>query len=176
MQFNVAQLLQEPIGSTRSYVLDEAIPPLVDDEPGRITGQVHLLRTERTVLVTATLETSATCTCSRCLESYRQQVSVSLEEEFSPVTDINTDAALRLEDSRDIVFTIDENHILDLTEAVCQYIIISLPMKPLCRIECAGICPGCGTSRGIDHTCDREDTTADQRWSSLRSLLPEIRA
>ena len=176
MQFNVAQLLKEPIGSTRSYVLDEAIPPLVDDEPGRIAGQVHLLRADRAVLVSAILETDATCTCSRCLEPYRQPVSVSLEEEFSPVIDINTGAALRLEDDRDSVFTIDENHILDLTEAVRQYIIMSLPMKPLCRVECGGICPSCGATREIDHTCDREGTSADQRWSPLRSLLPETRA
>jgi len=36
-------------------------------------------------------------------------------------------------------FTIDEHQVIDLTEAVRQYALMAVPMKPLCREDCAGL-------------------------------------
>jgi uncharacterized protein len=44
-------------------------------------------------------------------------------------------------------FTIDRNNILDLEEAVRQYSTLAIPMKPLCREDCPGLCPVCGAKR-----------------------------
>ena len=67
-------------------------------------------------------------------------------------------------------FTIDEHHILDLTEAVRQYALLALPMKPLCRQDCAGLCPTCGHNLN-QGGCGCPPQGPDPRWSGLNKLL-----
>jgi len=70
-------------------------------------------------------------------------LQLKIQEEFFPTIDIET--GLKLPKPEDPgSFTIDEHHILDLTEAIRQYIVTAMPMKPLCKTECAGLCDTCG--------------------------------
>ena len=85
--------------------------------------------------------------------------------------DINTGVVVRQDDDRDSIFTIDQNHILDLTEAIRQYTVMNLPMKPLCDTNCRGICPNCGIIRVIGHDCDTGALVSDQRWRPLISMF-----
>jgi uncharacterized protein len=66
-------------------------------------------------------------------------------------------------------FTIDEHHILDLSEAIRQYALVNTPMKPLCKKECAGICPTCGKNLN-EGKCDCPKDNIDPRWSKLAEL------
>jgi len=61
---------------------------------------------------------------------------------------------------------------MDLTEPVRQALLVALPMKPLCREDCAGICPQCGANRN-ETQCGPAEETVDDRWSGLRSLRLE---
>jgi uncharacterized protein len=66
-------------------------------------------------------------------------------------------------------FTIDEHHILDLTEAIRQYTVLAVPMKPLCNENCAGLCPSCGQNLNQGECgCPSPDT--DPRWANLRRI------
>ena len=171
MQFNVSQLLKEPIGSTRSYTIDEAQALLLGENTSRVVGRVRMLRTDFAVFVDCSTDTSVICVCSRCLESYHQELSFSFQEEFLPMVDVNTGVPVRLDDERDSVFTIDQNHILDLTEAIRQYTVMNLPMKPLCDADCRGICPSCGIIRLVGHACDTSELVSDQRWRPLIGMF-----
>ena len=75
MQINVAQLLQEPIGSTRIYQVDDIV---VGDEGEnyRVSGECQLLRTQRSVLVKCRLNTDVSLTCSRCLTDFHHMTQV----------------------------------------------------------------------------------------------------
>ncbi|MBA7688765.1 hypothetical protein ES703_97254 [subsurface metagenome] len=66
-------------------------------------------------------------------------------------------------------FTIDEHHILDLTEAIRQYALLAIPMKPLCRGDCAGLCPNCGHNIN-QGPCDCSPQETEPRWSELSKL------
>ena len=171
MQFNVSQLLKESIGSTRSYTLDEAQSSHSEEDTSRVVGRVDMLRTDFAVFVDCSVNTSVICICSRCLESYQQELYFSFKEEFLPMIDINTGVVVRQDDDRDSIFTIDQNHILDLTEAIRQYTVMNLPMKPLCDTNCRGICPNCGIIRVIGHDCDTGALVSDQRWRPLISMF-----
>jgi uncharacterized protein len=72
-------------------------------------------------------------------------------------------------DADDLVFNIDANHMMDLTEPVRQALLVALPMKPLCREDCQGICPQCGANRNEVH-CEHSEESTDDRWSGLRAL------
>ncbi len=66
---------------------------------------------------------------------------------FYPSIDILTGLPQGLpEEDASSSFTIDEHHILDTSEMIRQYCLLAIPMKPLCRVDCAGLCPDCGAN------------------------------
>ena len=165
---NVSQLLRDPIGSTREAHIDEVIDITGDGQEHRISGDCHLLRTQRSILVKCALDTEIDLTCSRCLGKFRQPLKVNFEEEFLPTLDIQSGAPLPPpEDSG--AFTIDEQHTLDLTEAVRQYVLMATPMKALCKKDCSGLCATCGKNLN-EGKCDCPDTGTDPRWAKLAQL------
>lgn len=172
MIFNVAQLLKAPIGTTRQYDVGEPLPATEDNpltEPVR--GHVKLVRTRRGVLVEASLSTTARLQCSRCLEDAVAPLSLQIEEEFVPTIDVNTGLPVPpLPDDDDSAFKIDEHHQLDITEAVRQYGLLEIPLQPLCRDDCAGLCPTCGKNRN-DEGCECEPEAGDPRLAAFRELL-----
>lgn len=163
---NVAQLLKEPIGSSRSYKIDE---PSGNEEINSVKGRVLLTLTNRSILVKGVMTANVEGNCTRCLNPVDCSVSIDLEEEFFPSIDISSGAPLPKEPEN---FTIDNNNVLDLGEAVRQYTLLSIPTKLLCRPDCAGICPSCGHNLNKG-ACKRSPQAPDQRWSKLVHLGKE---
>ncbi len=166
VQINVSQQLKEPIGSTQNYRVSE----IVDITDGNILvqGEVRLMRTDRSILVKGTIQTEIELTCSRCLSLFSCPLSLNIEEEYFPTTDVVTGASLPLPDEP-AYFTIDEHNLLDLTEAIRQYVLMATPMKPLCQEDCAGLCPACGCNLN-QAPCNCPPKPADPRWSELSKL------
>jgi len=165
MQINVSQLLKASIGSTRDYEVGEA----VDIGGGSmVRGKVRLTRTDRGILVKGTLHAEVDVTCSRCLSLFSCPLALNIEEEYFPTTDVFSGASLSLPEETGC-FTIDEHHELDLTEAILQYALLTMPMKPLCREDCAGLCPHCGHNLNLG-ACNCPPQEADPRWSELSRL------
>lgn len=171
MQYNVAQLLKGPIGGTRTYAvqaditdLDRALPvvrPLV--------GDVHFLRTRAGILVQGFLWTEVRLLCSRCQEPMVARLELHLEEEFRPTVDVLTGRKLVMEEE-DQALWIDARHILDLTEVVRQGLLLAIPMRPLCRPDCKGLCPICGQNWN-EGPCTCAEAEGDARWAILKRLL-----
>jgi len=143
---NVAQQLKGLIGSVRQVEVDDVVPASQGSGTERVVGTLTFLRTDRSILVTGHLETETPATCSRCLTDYPQAAAFDIEEEFFPLVDVTTGARLPLPEEEG-AFTIDERHILDMREAVRQYTLLSLPMKPLCTSDCRGLCARCGANQ-----------------------------
>ncbi len=165
LQINVAQQLKAPIGPVRVYKVCDVVEIEGTDTP--VEGEVKLFRTNRGIMVKGTLYTQVKLSCSRCLEQFTLPLTLSLEEEYLPTIDINTGAKLPKESD---AFTIDEHHVIDLTEAIRQYIVTATPMKPLCREACAGLCSTCGHNLN-EGDCGCPPQTIDPRWSVLRELV-----
>jgi len=140
IQENVAQLLKEPVGSTRDYELDEPVDIAGNEVGGQVKGKVRLTRTNRGILVRGTVNTGVEVTCSRCLNRFRCPLTFTIEEEYFPVIEVSSGAPLSPPDEPGS-FIIDEHHVLDLTEAIRQYALLAMPMKPLCREDCTGLSP-----------------------------------
>ncbi|MBI4186605.1 MAG: DUF177 domain-containing protein [Chloroflexi bacterium] len=142
MQINVSQLLKEPVGSTRSYEVQGAVN-ITGGASSEVEGQVELTRTNRGILVRGKLHTEVKVTCSRCLTPFNYPLTLNFEEEYFPAADVFSGAWMPLPEEPGS-FTIDEHHILDLSRAIVEYALLSIPMKPLCREDCPGLCPNCG--------------------------------
>ncbi len=135
---NVAQQLKAPVGTVRSYTVNEKVD--VAEGNCLVQGEIELTRTNRGILAEGNLQAQVKLTCSRCLDVFTCLIPLNIEEEFFPTTDVLTGTSLPSPDDPDS-FTIDENNILDLTEAIRQYTLLAMPMKPLCREDCVGLCP-----------------------------------
>jgi uncharacterized protein len=172
MRFNVSGLLQEGIGATRRHQVDDFLR-MDSREREQVVGDLEMLRTKDGILVRANLRLVEPEVCSRCLRPLEETVGIAFEEEFLASVDPRT--GNRVEDIDPDAFRIDENHILDISEAVRQYRQISLAMQPLCMEECRGLCPNCGKDLNFD-SCECERGPVDSRWeglAALKSAAPE---
>ncbi|MBA7616038.1 hypothetical protein ES703_23329 [subsurface metagenome] len=167
VQINVSQQLKASIGSTRNYEMSGIVD--IDGSNKTVQGVVRLMRTDHGILVKGTLDTESELTCSRCLSLFNYPLTLYIEEEYFPTTDMVSGAPLPLPEEPDC-FTIDEHNILDLTEAIRQYALLTVPMKPLCHQDCAGLCPTCGINLN-QASCDCPPEPADPRWSELSKLV-----
>jgi uncharacterized protein len=163
MHINVAQLLKEPIGSSRSLQIDESIGT---DDINSVKGEITLIRTNRGIIVKAEMTASVTGICSRCLKPIDYEVKYDFNEECLPIVSISE--GLSSPEQTDNI-NIDENHMLDLSEVIRQYTLLAMPVKPLCRPDCAGICPSCGHNLN-QGPCQCPSHAHDQRWSKLIHL------
>ena len=64
---------------------------------------------------------------------------------------------------------------IDLARMIRENILLDAPIAPLCRPDCAGLCPTCGIDLNTG-ACDCVSATIDPRWdalSQLKTILPE---
>lgn len=142
MRINVGGLLKSGVGSVSTYNIDISLE-LDPGESYPLQGGVKLQRTRNGILVSAELYTQIHAICSRCLSPILSPFSADMKEEFRYVGSASGGGSVALpQDESD--FTIGEDQVLDLGEAFRQYILLAMPLKPLCREDCAGLCAQCG--------------------------------
>jgi len=115
------------------------------------------------VLVTAEATAPVTGECARCLEPTVSSVEVAFRELYEP----EGSPALAGDDS-DRRFL--QGELLDLEPAFRDAVVLALPLAPLCRPDCAGLCVECGVrlaDAGPEHGHDRP---LDPRWARLDQL------
>ena len=164
LEINVSQLLKSAVGTTRKYEVDDEAS--IGDSTSVVRGEVMLLRTGRGILVTGKLKTEVQLTCARCLSQFRQPLTLEIEEEYFPTIDILSGVPVSVPEDEPGAFSIDQNNILDLGEAVRQYALLAVPIKPLCKQDCAGLCPACGVNLNVK-TCECPPIVVDPRWQKL---------
>lgn len=106
--------------------------------------------------------------CSRCLQEVEAQVGGPLEWVFGPVQPVSDAEEVQLngEDMDALPYEGDE---LDLAQALRGEIGLSLPMAPLCRPDCRGLCPACGKPLA-EGDCGCRQGKSDPRWAKLAEL------
>lgn len=162
--FNVSTLLTEPLGSAREYPVEGATFRCGAGHTP-VAGQVRFMRTDGSVLVEAALALEVEEVCGRCLAPFRQALSVDLREEFWPEYDPLSRQHVEVPEGRE-GFPIVEG-LLDLREALRQYVEMARPMQPICRAACAA---------PDDPPADeRAEPPPDHRWAALEELREELR-
>jgi uncharacterized protein len=172
MEFNVSQQMKASIGVERDYDLDDFIDILGVGVGTRVTGSVKFIRTNRGILVKGTVKTKIPVECSRCLKVFDQAITVELEEEYFPTIDVNSGSVVETTDDPSDFF-IDDHHILDLREAIRQNALLAIPMKPLCKVDCAGLCSQCGKDLNTKQ-CKCTKQEIDPRWAKLVKLSTAV--
>jgi uncharacterized protein len=109
--------------------------------------------------------------CSRCLEPFRWPVDAAFDLRFVPRSE-NAGEGERAIEEDDVSTAFYENDTIDLGQLMREQFYLSLPMKPLCRDDCRGLCPLCGTNLNRA-TCDCRRDWEDPRFAALKALKRE---
>jgi len=109
MQIDVSHLLKSPIGSIQNYQVNETID--IAGVQSMVRGEVKLMRTDHGILVEGRLYSEIEASCSRCLSLFQCPMTINIEEEFFPITDVVSGAPLSPTEEPEC-FTIDESHVL----------------------------------------------------------------
>jgi uncharacterized protein len=116
------------------------------------------------VLVSAQASAPVTGECARCLEPVAQTIEVSGQELFS----YEQGAGDEDEDRYSL-----DGDLLDLEPVLRDALVLALPLAPLCRQDCPGLCIECGAllaQAGSEHGHER---AADPRWAGLRQEMTQ---
>jgi len=169
VRYNVAQLLKGPIGATQHKSIEAGIAVLDEDIElvSPVTGRVCLLRTDAGILVQGRVQAEVELPCSRCLTPLVLSLATAVEEEFQASGRFAADNRAS-DEAEDTALVIDEHHVLDLGEVIRQQLLLALPIRPVCRSDCAGLCSQCGQNLNEGPCeCTEEE---DARWSVLHRL------
>ncbi len=170
LRYPLAGLLAEPPGSERRFEIHGATILLPDDlrlvEP--LEGEVRISRTNRGVLVDATISTAIAGTCSRCLRDIEIPISTRIKEEALPSVDIGTGRAIEPGDEPEAT-RLTDHHELDLATLAAEAISLAEPIVALCEEACAGLCVECGERLGPDHV-EHERDEVDPRLAALKGF------
>ena len=151
----------------------EAFAP--DPESFRVVAPVSLafdiFKDNKQFRLAGHTKTTLELPCSRCLEPLRAPIDLPFDLRYQPHT-VNTGEGEREIEEDDLSTAFYENDEIDLGQLMREQFYLSLPMKPLCREDCSGLCPVCGTNlnRG---TCTCRRDWDDPRMAALKNLKAE---
>ena len=121
--------------------------------------------------VVGRLDAALELECCRCLESFRWVVRVDVDLLYVPATCNTGDSEVQIEES-DLRTAFYRDDQIDLTLLTHEQFQLALPMKPLCRDDCQGLCAVCGGNRNTTE-CQCVERWEDPRLAGLKSLLKQ---
>jgi uncharacterized protein len=138
--------------------------------PASVQAEMHLSRSGRGLVIGGTFTGKLPLFCSRCLERF----SFQTQERFDLYCEVGLQTALGEERERvlgedDLDVTYLEEGRINTDQLLRENILLSLPVQPLCREDCRGLCPQCGANLNLG-SCGCEAPRLDPRLQVLRKL------
>ena len=140
----------------------------------RIVGPVHLdfdiHKDHERFRLEGTVRAELELPCSRCLEPFRMPVDATFSLRYLPASAMtNANDQEREVEAEDLETSYYHDDQIDLNELLREQFYLALPMKPLCREDCKGLCPQCGTNLNTG-SCDCAAAWEDPRLAPLKQL------
>lgn len=155
------QTVQETVPSPGRIGLD-----LIAIQPGAdLDLDLRFEAVSEGVLVSGTVDGTASGECSRCLEPLSEDVQINLTELFA-YPDSLTESTTEADEVGHVV-----DHAVNLEQPIIDAVGLALPFAPLCSEDCPGLCPECGIALATAEP-DHHHDAIDPRWSKLANLLP----
>jgi uncharacterized protein len=160
LRLNVGFFLHQSIGFSRDFYFDIPkihLPPDLDLR--NLTGVARVTRTPQGLPVQVKMNASLSTECVRCLKGIQQPLHIDFTELYAFSEKAVTDSNLILP---------EDGHI-DLAPLVREYMLLEIPIGPLCRPDCKGLCPVCGENLN-ENEHDHGEEEGDPRLAVLKSL------
>lgn len=163
----------------------EVSPESVDHPELEALGEIEwrgkISHTDPGFYLEGVLDYEQTLQCTRCLSSFTEPVHADVgllllvdEEQGRGEPEGGEEAGEEVELSEEElgVVTLSEPF-FDTDPILREQLQLNIPMKPVCRTDCQGLCPVCGVDRNQDG-CSCEETTVDPRWAALAGLKDSL--
>lgn len=159
LKMNVGFLLASGSGTSHHTAFDVPMVKVADDLTlDYVRGPLVLTRTAAGVLVQGELETACESECYRCLDTVKQIISLKIEELYAYPSPTVAE------------FSLQDDGILDMAPLLRAEVLIAASKGLLCRADCKGLCPTCGTN--WNHaTCTCAQDAVDPRLADLKRFL-----
>lgn len=160
-RINVGFIAHEEVGYHHEFTFEMPGVRLENDlDLEEFSGSADVGRTVQGLLLNGTFRGRTTLECARCLKRFAALLAWQFTELFAFNQKSVSDSGLLLR---------EDAHI-DLEPLVREYALMEIPMRPLCRPDCRGLCPVCGEDLNM-RDCGHRPETAGSPFASLRDFL-----
>ena len=136
-----------------------------------VKGGIDFTNAGRLIIVRGKLATVVELECGRCLDEFITPVKMTVEEQF-PIVDPHAVTPEHTEEIEED--EVDESlfldNVFDLSEYIRQAVLVEVPIRPLCREDCKGLCPTCGMDLN-EGACGCPVETEDSPFAALKVIL-----
>jgi uncharacterized protein len=138
-----------------------------------VTGRLRVVKDNDLVFLVGPIVATVSHQCSRCLTSFDEERLVEVDLVFR-----RADRTRRADESG--TMEVDEEAILfegseiDPSDALVQEFMLDMPINPICREDCPGLCPNCGALKGSEQCCGQTQEPTDPRWATLGELKKKL--
>jgi uncharacterized protein len=163
LRLNVGFIIHETVGYSRDFPFE--IPSLrlsPDLDLFDLNGVVRVTRTSQGLLLQVKMQALTVVECARCLNQFSQALEIDFTDLYAFSSNSITESGLLLPDTGKI----------DLEPVLREEMTLALPINPVCKQDCQGLCPICGNDLNRT-TCYHEDTPIDPRLDGLRAFLDQ---
>jgi uncharacterized protein len=131
-------------------------------------AEVKVRRSGDRIFCDGRVRMSTLLECSRCLIEYTSDLNVIFNEVYLPASETFEEDAceLNVKASSSAYYSNDE---IDLDGLIREQLLLALPMKPICKEDCRGICSKCGADLN-NNLCGCKNDVIDPRWVPLKKL------
>ena len=131
---------------------------------------LRALRIGDLVEIDGEIETSVRLPCSRCLQPFETPLNSSfaltyMQQTAAVMEDIEPqEVELSAEDMAIVYF---QGEKINLKDAIQEHVVMEFPLRPLCKVDCKGLCPRCGADMNED-PCDCEQGPSPGKFAALK--------
>ena len=158
---NVGFVIRESSGYSRTFEFDVPHYKFDDDfSIEKAIGSITISRSSEGLLTQAAFDASASAVCVRCLDVFSQSLSVEFTELY--------EFPSRAKEDTELVIPTEGK--IDFAPLLREYMLLAMPISPVCQESCQGICPECGINQNKGK-CNHETTSGDPRLAVLKQFL-----
>lgn len=165
--------IKQKKGEAADYRFEENLSETFEEfsDGGTLRMQVSVSCSADKVLINGSFDAALKVVCSRCLESFEHNFKAEFSEAFNLFKELPPDStpdSLAAETAN--MYTVAGDY-LYLDEYIRQLIILAQEYSPLCKLDCKGLCAGCGTDLNKSScSCNLDDEEVDIRLLKLKEL------
>ena len=160
-RINVGFIIHEEVGYTCEFPFEFDEIRLVEDlELREFSGALQIGRTPQGLVVTGGFSARTTLECVRCLKEYEHSLSWDITELYAFNEKSVSESGL----------FVPENAQIDFESLIREYALLEIPISPICREDCQGLCPVCGQDLNIAD-CGHRPHENESPFSVLKKLL-----
>ena len=154
---------------TYDYDFEADIEKIDLTEPlfGKYNTNVVLNKFDDQIILEALTTAGANFICDRCGAAFKQTVN----SKYKMIYLLRSIEGA--EEEINITYLSPDTHMIDISKDVQDYMILSVPMKRLCKEDCKGLCAKCGADLN-EKQCDCNDDEIDDRWKVLSELKNKL--